>query len=207
MKPFLHHLCSHCHHFQCCIFAIHCLDYMPRCPCHIRLFQHIIIHRKITLILFKMLPVGLCHPPSCLRRTLQFLKPLLLFIRRNMQKELDDQCAIRRQLFFKRKYLLIRRSKFLLGHRLIHLLCNHTTIPASVKNMNTPLLRCLRPESPQKWMHPFFLILFLNSKYLKSPRIKGLYQSIDQCSFPGCPPPFKYDHHRQTFLSCFTLKS
>ena len=70
------------------------------------------------------------------------------------------------------------------------------TIPASVKDGNTPLLRRLIPESPQEWMILLLLRLCLSRIHSEAPGIHGLNQMIDLRSLSCTAKSLEYDHDR-----------
>jgi len=152
-------------------------------------------------------PVVLAHTPCSVLVAFQFFQPLLLFLFSNLEKELQHQITVVRQLSFKTfnaldtlRVLLIRQftPKSSLRH-LIH--------PAGIQKFELPGFRNFYKITIQERFPLLFLCRCRHGSHLEKSRIDIFNNSADGTALAGRTPALDQHQHRELMLLDLHLES
>ena len=152
-------------------------------------------------------PVVLAHTPCSVLVAFQFFQPLLLFLFSNLEKELQHQITVVRQLSFETLYALNTLRILLIRQFAPKSSLCHLIHPAGIQKFELPGFRNFHKIPIQERLPLLFLCRCRHGSHLKKSRIDIFNNSADGTALAGRTPALDQHQHRELMLLDLHLES
>ena len=152
-------------------------------------------------------PVVLAHTPCGVLVAFQLLQPLFLLLFTNLEKELQHQITVVRQLSFETLYALNTLRILLIRQFAPKSSLRHLIHPAGIQEFKLPGFRNFYKVPIQERLPLLFLCRCGHGSHLEESGIDIFNNSADSAALTGRTPAFDQHQHRELMLLDLHLES